>query len=145
MRRLPETGVYVVSITLSARAELTVGALGAMVLPRGTYLYVGSARRALRARVLRHTRREKALRWHVDYLTSLAPANEAWGWSDGVVSECGLAQALCQVTDVVRGFGASDCRCSGHLFHDSTGEGRALLMRMRPDAVWVAEELAQGL
>lgn len=145
MRRLPETGAYVVSITLSARTELAVGALGAMVLPPGTYLYVGSARRALPARVRRHTRRDKTLRRHVDYLTTVAPAGEGWVWADGVVTECGLVQALCQVTDVVSGFGASDCRCAGHLFHDSTGEGRALLMCMAPGAVWVAEELAQGL
>ena len=47
---------------------LQVGALGEVSLEPGWYLYVGSARRHLEARLRRHLRPEKRRRWHIDYL-----------------------------------------------------------------------------
>ena len=36
---------------------------------QGVYFYVGTAQRNLSARLGRHSRKEKTLRWHIDYLS----------------------------------------------------------------------------
>ena len=120
MTRAPQgSGVYLFVLDVPHAADVTVGALGAVHLAPGRYGYVGSARRGLAARLARHTRKRKPLRWHIDYLSRLAVPLGAltWPWRKG--RECRLAQAL-GVTGAGRPcvphFGASDCHCPGHLF-----------------------------
>lgn len=70
----------------------------------------------VRARINRHLRREKKIRWHIDYLLEegrvkrviYAPTNERL--------ECQLARKLVQVYHSFPGFGSSDCGCLSHLF-----------------------------
>ena len=65
-------GTYVLVQRFSKRLEISVGKLGVLEAQPGFYVYVGSALGpgGLAARVGRHCRREKILRWHVDYLRS---------------------------------------------------------------------------
>jgi Uri superfamily endonuclease len=59
----------------------------------------------------------------VDYLRAHARVGRAWIWSAASITECELAQRLEAAADrTPRGFGASDCRCAGHL------------LRVHPDA-----------
>lgn len=114
---VPKSALYVVAAWVPRRLEITVGALGPVTFGRGWYAYVGSARRGRDARVARHLRREKLLRWHADYLFTAAPPTLAW-LVDGALSECELADALAAqpgASRPVRRFGAGDCRCRGHL------------------------------
>jgi Uri superfamily endonuclease len=109
--------LYVVATWVPRRLEITVGSLGPVTFARGWYAYVGSARRGRDARVARHLRREKPLRWHADYLFTAAPPRLAW-LVDGPLTECELAGALAAQPGAarpVRRFGAGDCRCPGHL------------------------------
>lgn len=109
--------LYIVVAYVPRRSELPIGALGAVALERGWYAYVGSARRSRPARVARHLAREKPLRWHIDYLLTAFRARGAW-LVDGPASECALADALAATPGAdrgPRGFGSSDCRCTGHL------------------------------
>ncbi len=81
------------------REALAVGALGVVTLERGWYAYVGSARRGRAARVARHLRTDKPLRWHADYLFARHAASLAWlidGASTGLPrpAECDLAAGL---------------------------------------------------
>ena len=104
-------------IELGRACELEVGRLGTFRFDSGPYFYVGSAMGGLDGRLARHAR-GGPLRWHVDYL--LAKARLAGAWT--VVSEdrleCRIAKALSQVLELpIPRFGASDCRCPGHLFH----------------------------
>ena len=120
MTGAPESsGVYLFLFDLRREYIGQVGALGQVHLAAGPYGYVGSARRGLMARLARHARRRKPLRWHIDWLARPAdPAGAiAWPWREG--RECLLAQALVQTATgrrAVPRFGASDCRCGGHLF-----------------------------
>jgi Uri superfamily endonuclease len=59
---------YQLRILVLHPLRLRVGALGEFDFPAGQYLYTGSARRNLEARIARHLRRDKPLRWHIDYL-----------------------------------------------------------------------------
>jgi len=94
-----------------------VGSLGQVTLRAGVYLYVGSAQRGLAARLRRHARRRKRLRWHVDWLSTRARMLGAIVIDAPRQSECRVAQAIARVLKRAwRGMGSSDCRCGGHLF-----------------------------
>jgi Uri superfamily endonuclease len=111
---------------------VTVGRLGRFDFTAGLYVYVGSAfgPGGLAARVGRHLRSGKRLRWHIDYLTcepgvrtvatitrlQTAAANDV----PGICLECDWVRCLLAIPGVeipARGFGASDCRedCPAHL------------------------------
>ena len=107
-----ERRLYVVAAWVPRRETIVVGALGPVELERGWYAYIGSARRGRDARVARHRRADKPLRWHADYLFSRHPGGRAW-LLDTPQSECELAARL--GGEVVPRFGSSDCGCPGHL------------------------------
>ena len=118
---LPSTGgTYILLIPLAAPLTVQVGRLGRIDFAAGLYAYIGSAQGpgGLRARVGRHLRHDKPLRWHIDYLTTAAPAAEVWFDVSPARLECVWAQAFAALPGVrlpVPGFGASDCACSTHL------------------------------
>jgi len=111
-------GVYVLVVQLDRPAEVEVGRLGMLRFTSGTYAYVGSARRGIEARVRRHLRKEKRLRWHIDYLLAhpAARVTAVYVRETPKRLECEVADALAAKCRVVPGFGSSDCRCKGHLF-----------------------------
>ncbi|MBM3148040.1 MAG: bifunctional DNA-formamidopyrimidine glycosylase/DNA-(apurinic or apyrimidinic site) lyase, partial [Actinobacteria bacterium] len=96
--------LYVVAARLPRRERLVVAAHDDLDLARGWYAYVGSAQRGRQARVARHMRAGKPLRWHADYLFSRHPATRAWSIdvppsapsspSTCASAECALADAL---------------------------------------------------
>jgi len=112
---VPSGGVYVLLLRLPRPRRLQVGRLGRRRFARGWYCYVGSAQRSLRARLRRHARRGKARRWHIDELTRVAEVVGAWFLEAPKLVECLWAGELARRGQVVSGFGASDCRCGGHL------------------------------
>lgn len=132
MMNQAEPGTYVLVIALSEPVRLEVGGLGAHDFRAGYYLYVGSALNGLRNRVARHIRKEKRLHWHIDYLLQVATVVDVWRHMGPERLECAWAEALersGQVERVVKDFGASDCRCGGHLFYSA-----ARPSPLRPDA-----------
>ena len=125
--------------------EIEVGRLGTFLFPAGWYLYAGSALGpgGLRARLGRHMRRldgsapfppgeggfgwassgskrpgAKRAHWHVDYVREAADWSGAWASDSRQRRECdwaGALRGLPAAALVAPGFGASDCRCAGHL------------------------------
>jgi Uri superfamily endonuclease len=111
---------------------LRVGALGEVCLEPGWYLYVGSARRHLEARLRRHLRREKRRRWHIDYLLAGESLKIKEIWVAEESAECRLAGSLLarpEITIPRPRLGASDCRCPAHFFqyHQDLAELRQFL------------------
>jgi len=112
------SGAYLVVIGLAYALALS-GRFDGRCLHAGAYVYCGSAHGpgGIRARVARHMRRDKALRWHVDQATSVAVRLNAAGFSG--TNECDLVRALSASGDFgypLSGFGSSDCRsCTAHL------------------------------
>lgn len=115
MQSIPWVSTYQLKITLASPARVSVGRLGAFDFPAGRYVYTGSARRNLDARIARHLRKEKTLRWHIDYLLA-APQAHVTGVARSTQPECALNQAGAGSV-LIPGFGASDCRagCGSHL------------------------------
>lgn len=106
---------YQLRIVVARPLRLEVGRLGRFDFPAGTYIYTGSAKRNLEARIARHLRREKALRWHIDYLTT-AKGVSIIDVQRSRRDECRWNQAT-RGEIVAPGFGASDCGagCGSHL------------------------------
>ncbi len=106
---------YQLLIEVSRPLQLAVGRLGVVRLPAGRYLYTGSARRGLEARIARHLRPAKTCRWHIDWLTT-APGVRVREHRRSARPECELNQRT-PGTVPIPGFGASDCRagCGAHL------------------------------
>lgn len=106
---------YQLLIEVARPVRATIGRLGQFVFPAGRYIYTGSARRSIEARIMRHLRSEKTLRWHIDYLL-MAPGVHIAGVRRYVDDECAINHATPGHT-LVPGFGASDCRagCGSHL------------------------------
>jgi len=112
-----DSGVYIAVFYLPRARKIRVGKLGQFHFKKGAYFYVGSAQRSLLARLKRHSNRKKTLRWHIDYLSSRARMLGAITIPGPREGECELARQLDGMFESpVPSFGASDCRCGGHLF-----------------------------
>ncbi len=113
-----ERGSYALIVDLPADCFIAAGRLAPTVLRAGRYVYLGSALGGLRARVARHRRTEKRRHWHVDYLLERGTVAEVWIALSAESLECLLAAHLAANPGgslAIPRFGASDCRCPGHL------------------------------
>ena len=110
-------GIYCLMVALPRPCRISVGALGMIEFSRGFYAYVGSAMGGLRGRINRHLRREKRVRWHVDYLLEKGRVEEVIYALTDERLECHLAQRLEGIFRSIPRFGSSDCRCPSHLFY----------------------------
>lgn len=111
-------GVYCLVLRVSQASRVEVRRLGRRAFPRGWYVYTGSAKRNLEARLTRHLRRRKRFHWHIDYLREKATVQEVWVWPWALGAECRTNQMVHRMAQAgypCRGFGASDCRCPAHL------------------------------
>jgi sugar fermentation stimulation protein A len=112
-------GNYLVMLELAVDRDIAVGALGTIRFDRGWYVYAGSARKNLSARINRHLRKVRKLKhWHIDYLTCYAERIKAFPIFSYRNLECELARELERLGGrAVPGFGSSDCRCESHLYY----------------------------
>ena len=109
-------GAYVIAIELDDPLAVTLLGRAAIELPAGRYLYCGSAKGpgGLKARLSRHFRRGKSVRWHIDQLTERGRVVGSWIFIGG--DECELVRRLSQLPIPIPGFGSSDCaKCGSHL------------------------------
>ena len=112
-------GVYLLLLSLPARAKLQIGRLRRIDFAPGLYGYTGSALGpgGLAARLNRHASGAGRRHWHIDYLLPHARLLGALAREDPQRLECAWAAwAGGQAQACIRGFGSSDCDCLGHLF-----------------------------
>jgi len=115
-----EAGTYVLWLRLGKGRRIRVGGLGTFPFAAGYYAYVGSAfgPGGLAARLGRHFRPNKSLRWRVDYLRRVSEPCAAWVCYDDTRHEHRWAATLAGLRGAhlpVRRFGSSDCGCASHL------------------------------
>ena len=106
---------YQLLISLRRAIRFKAGALGPLAFPKGRYVYTGSARVNLTARIARHLSRDKLRHWHIDYLLARPEARVT-----GVLTFRGPECDVNRRTPgriAAPGFGSSDCRagCGAHL------------------------------
>jgi sugar fermentation stimulation protein A len=119
-RRVNQKGLYILVLHLENGRTIKVGRFGQVRFKPNYYAYVGSARGAggIPARIQRHLRptEEKRSHWHIDTLAQHAEIVEVW-WSYIIeATECHCVKTIARFgRRPCPGFGASDCRCAGHL------------------------------
>ncbi len=115
------SGAYQLLIEVKKDVKINIGALGELPFDKGFYVYTGSAMKGLEARVARHRRKDKKLRWHIDYLLNHRSAKiiDVKLFRSNDRRECSLNQQVISLSGSevpAAGFGSSDCRiCSAHL------------------------------
>ena len=114
-----QKGGYVLFIHLEKDETITVGSLGPVQFKSGLYAYVGRAKRSLLWRVLRHIRKKKRIRWHIDYLLTKGSVIFVSLYDISEMSECEKALSIKEGLggDFIPGFGCSDCGCTSHLIY----------------------------
>lgn len=106
---------YCLLIKKAEAGRIRIGRLGVFEFPPGYYVYTGSGKKGMRARINRHLSRNKKLRWHVDYLLEESRIEKVFLSEK---RECELNQevfSLPGATLIAKKFGSSDCSCSSHL------------------------------
>ncbi len=106
---------YQLVLKVHEKINIRVGKLGTFAFAPGYYIYTGSARRNMEARIQRHLRKDKTVHWHIDYITEEKTV-EIVDVRRSDLDECILNKNTCG-TIVAPGLGASDCRnhCGSHL------------------------------
>ena len=119
-------GSYLLVFHCEQPTTLTVGQLGDVNLPSGMVLYAGSAYGpgGLQARIARHWRLDKPLRWHIDYLRPALDPLGAWISEHVERKECIWANKLLEYRKAIplEKVGSSDCGCKAHTFCISSTE-----------------------
>lgn len=109
--------LYVIYLQITKECHVSVGKLGKYSFPAGLYLYIGSAKRNIRARLTRHLQVNKKHRWHFDYVRPYGQIVKVETYARNI-SECQLRSHLQESLSgklLVKGFGSSDCKCDTHL------------------------------
>ena len=94
--------------------------MGKVFFIEGNYIYIGSAKGCLEARLRRHLKKDKKSFWHIDYLLKDERTQISQIWIILKPIECEIAEVFYRnpFTETVRkGFGSSDCKCETHLFY----------------------------
>ena len=112
------SGIYCLVLWIPRPHHLGISRFQNCRVGPGWYVYTGSAKRNLLPRLMRHLRRSKRLRWHIDYLRAVATLRQIWIWPWTFGGECQTNARIQQMPNSVfplKGFGSSDCRCVAHL------------------------------
>ena len=112
-------GTYILVLKLTNHADIEIGRTQSVSFEPGLYCYIGSALGpgGLKARLRRHASVGVQIHWHIDYFLSHAKLIGAIVIEDRTRHECTWASWVSRVAgSCIDGFGASDCRCKGHLF-----------------------------
>lgn len=116
-----DAGDYAFVLHLAEMKDIAIGAKGIMHFPAGYYVYTGSAKKNLVARLARHQRKRKKMHWHIDYLRQQADVIAAIP----IRTQDDLEHDLAHAVDAIAGwhidaFGCTDCDCPSHLFGFTT-------------------------
>ncbi len=129
-----DKGVYCLLLKLKVPTKIKIGKLGNFNFPRGYYIYTGSAKNSLNARIARHLRKEKNKHWHIDYFTEKA---EIIGvFKTDKFEECELNKKIFSICDckvIAKGLGSSDCKCESHLAYIQEKSGMSKIVRFFKD------------
>lgn len=117
-QRQTNNGIYQLLIYMPQKNFIRVGKRGSFEFPAGYYVYTGSAKKGLKARISRHLKEDKRKFWHIDYLLPHARIKEIVIHPQK--SECDWNGRLARLKEAripVQGFGSSDCKCVTHLLY----------------------------
>jgi len=118
---------YLLLIYLKRSSILKIGKKGYKEFEKGYYVYVGSGRRYGFQRIIRHIKKLKKLKWHIDYLLRMGEIEMVWIILGGITNECQLSSSLQKRGLIImKKFGSSDCKCPSHLFYFKNNPQRTI-------------------
>jgi sugar fermentation stimulation protein A len=129
LKKKMNSGCYQLIIEIKKSIKLQVGALGIVTFQSGYFVYTGSALKNLKQRVERHFRKEKKIKWHIDYLLDNKNVKiiDVKLHTSNNKEECQHNRKILELPGSwvpIKGFGSSDCReCPAHLI----GIGKILI------------------
>ena len=129
-------GVYVLLMKSLIEFDLNIGMLGRHRIPRGYLIYVGSGLNGLLNRIDRHFRREKKIKWHIDYLTvnpNIVIFNAIYAETREKM-ECIVSEEIFKsgFTPIIKKFGSTDCKkCFSHLYYSRKNPTQNILKVFR--------------
>jgi sugar fermentation stimulation protein len=113
-----DSGSYMVVLQVPEEKNAYIGALGTITFVPGYYVYVGSAKRNLAARLARHRRVRKKMHWHLDYLRPITIVTATIPIRTADDLEHRLSHRLEDIAERhIDHFGCTDCSCPSHLFY----------------------------
>ena len=133
-------GTYTLLLACKRPFKLRIGRLGQTEIEKGYYLYTGSALGtgavSLEQRIARHQRRNKHVKWHVDYLTTrreITVVNVICLEAEKRL-ECRISRHILsdfKGKPIIPRAGASDCKCSGHLLSVELSNSKVIMRRLK--------------
>ncbi|MEM0379491.1 MAG: GIY-YIG nuclease family protein [Nanopusillaceae archaeon] len=111
-------GIYLLLLECLNECEIKIGKLGKVRFKKGNYIYVGSAMNNLEKRILRHLKKDKKLKWHIDYITT----NDNFVIRKIFIKESNkkeeekISKKFEKYFSFIENFGNSDCNDKSHLF-----------------------------
>ncbi|MEM1895819.1 MAG: GIY-YIG nuclease family protein [Nanopusillaceae archaeon] len=111
-------GTYLLLLECLNDCEIEVGKLGKIRFKKGYYIYIGSAMNNLEKRILRHLKKDKKIKWHIDYLTT----NDSFIIRKIFIKESNkkeeekISKIFEKYFNFIKNFGNSDCKDNSHLF-----------------------------
>ncbi|MEM0379686.1 MAG: GIY-YIG nuclease family protein [Nanopusillaceae archaeon] len=111
-------GTYLLLLECLNDCEIEVGKLGKIIFKKGYYIYIGSAMNNLEKRILRHLKKDKKIKWHIDYLTT----NDSFIIRKIFIKESNkkeeekISKIFEKYFNFIKNFGNSDCKDNSHLF-----------------------------
>ena len=115
-------GCYILIIELKENITIQIGKIGNKLFKKGFYAYIGSALNGLEHRINRHLRKEKKIRWHIDYILQHGKIIKIFYKENDKKEECSVAKKFDGELLSISNFGSSDCKCNSHLFHGTLKE-----------------------
>ncbi|MCD6428991.1 MAG: GIY-YIG nuclease family protein [Desulfurococcales archaeon] len=118
-RKVRASVSYVLVISILKGISANIKSLGTVTFKPGTYIYIGSANvKNPLARVLRHFKKNKKIKWHIDYLTAapetrIMTAIVCYGLTEEAIYD--IVSRLVFVSAAAKRFGSTDRR--KHLTH----------------------------
>jgi len=114
------SGIYHIVFRADKDIEIKVGAAGTFRFIKGFYVYTGTAQVALKSRLMRHIKKEKTARWHIDYLSThpnVEFVNAYYYEGEPGRKEClRNMRVILNASFFIPKFGSSDCSsCPSHL------------------------------
>jgi sugar fermentation stimulation protein A len=113
-------GAYILIMRLESSKSFIVGSLGKIKFDKGFYCYIGSAigSKTIENRCERHLKKNKKMRWHIDYLRKEAEIISIFAIPSKEKIECEVVNKIFNKADsFISRFGSSDCNCKSHLFY----------------------------
>jgi len=120
-KKLIDSGAYAILFSLLNDCQTYIPKYGHVVFKKGFYVYSGSAKKNLIHRVTRHSKKDKKVKWHIDYFSILDSVKPLKMFLFFDKNECEINSFFYASggKSTIKNFGSSDCKngCLSHFLY----------------------------